>query len=122
MGHSRTPILTTLALVFVSLVYAADATGKWQASFDSGIGPQKYTYQFKVDGATLTGKADSGWGETEIQEGKISGDEISFVEIIDFAGNATRVTYKGKVSGDQIKFTRQVGEVGSEEFVAKRVK
>jgi len=122
MGHSRTPILTALALVLVTLVYAADVAGKWQASFNSGIGPQKYTYEFKVDGATLTGKADSGWGQTEIQEGKISGDEISFVEIIDFAGDATRVTYKGKVSGDQIKFTRQVGEVGSEEFVAKRVK
>jgi len=122
MGHSRIPILSALALLFVTLVYAADVTGKWRASFDSGIGPQKYTYEFKVNGTALTGKVDSGWGETEIQQGKMNGDEISFVEIIDFAGDTTRVTYRGKVSGDQIKFTRQVGEVGSEQFVANRVK
>jgi len=119
---TRTPVLSALVVVVAALAYAADVTGKWQATFASGVGPQKYTYVFKASGSTLTGKADSGWGEAEIQEGKISGDEISFVEIIDFAGNTTRVVYKGKVSGDQIKFTRQVGDVGSEEFVAKRLK
>jgi hypothetical protein len=44
------------------------------------------------------------------------------VENLDFQGQPLRITYKGKVSGEEIKFTRQVGDVATEEFVAKRAK
>jgi hypothetical protein len=106
--------------------FAADVSGKWNAEFDTQIGVQKYTYDFKVDGTKLTGKAagkraDSE-SEVEIQEGKVEGDEISFVENLKFQDMELRIEYKGKVSGDEIRFTRKVGDFATEEFVAKRVK
>jgi len=100
----------------------ADFGGKWYAEFDTQIGVQKYTYEFHVDGAKLTGTATNERGSTQITEGKIDGDNISFVEQINFNGNDLRIVYTGKIDGDQIKFTRQVGDFATEEIVAKRVK
>lgn len=114
--------LIAATLAFLVAAFAADVTGKWTAEFDTQIGVQKYTYEFKVDGAKLTGRATSQFGSTEIQEGKVNGDEISFVEPLDFQGQKLRIEYTGKVSGDEIKFTRKVGDVATEELVAKRVK
>jgi hypothetical protein len=101
---------------------AADFNGKWSADFNTQIGEQKYTYEFHVDGTKLTGKAtNEQFGSTDIQEGKIDGDNISFVEVLNFNGNELRIVYTGKIDGDEIKFTRKVGDFATEEIVAKRV-
>jgi hypothetical protein len=122
MTYRRFLVLTALALAFLFSAYAADPTGKWTAEFDTPIGVQKYTYDLKADGAKLTGKAINQMGETQIQEGKVNGDEITFVEMLKFDGQDLRIEYTGKVSGDEIKFTRKVGDFATEELVAKRVK
>lgn len=105
-------------------VFAANVTGTWKAEFDTQIGVQKYTYTLKQDGATVTGKASSDIGgekrETELKEGKLDGDKISFVELFKFQDNEIRITYTGKLSDNEIKFTREVGEFAKEAFVAKR--
>jgi len=115
-------LILTFALVLAIPGLAADAAGKWTASFDTQIGVQNYTYTFKVDGEKLTGTAESQFGKTEITEGTVKGDEISFVENVDFQGNPLKIAYKGKVSGDEIKFTRNVADMVTEDFVAKRAK
>jgi hypothetical protein len=98
--------------------------GKWQGQFDSQIGTQKYTYEFKVDGTTLTGTAvgitDRGTNSSAITEGKIAQDSISFVEPLSFGGNDIRIEYTGKVSSDEIKLHRKVGEFAEEDLVIKR--
>ncbi len=105
------------------LALAADFGGKWAAEFDTQVGKQSYTYEFHVDGEKVTGKAvNSQFGSHDIQEGKIDGDTISFVESMDFQGTELRITYTGKMDADEIKFTRKVGDFATEEFVAKRVK
>jgi len=105
---------------------AADATGKWKAEFDTQVGVQKYSYDLKAEAGKLTGKASfermGQKGEADIKDGKVNGDDISFVEMLDFQGNQVPITYTGKVAGDEIKFTRKVGDFATEEFVAKRVK
>ncbi len=106
----------------VVMAHAADFNGKWTAEFDTQIGVQKYTYEFHVDGAAVTGKAINEHGETAITEGKVDGDSISFVEMLNFQGNDLRITYTGKISGDEIKFTRNVADFATEELTAKRAK
>jgi opacity protein-like surface antigen len=122
MSSSRFLFAAVLALAVVATALAADVTGKWTASFDTPIGVQNYTYTFKVDGGKLTGTAKSQFSDVEIQEGKVSGDDISFVENTKFEDQPLRIEYKGKVSGDEIKFTRKVADFATEELVAKRVK
>ena len=121
-------ILLWAALLGAGLncLYAADIAGKWTAEFDTQVGLQKYTYEFRVDGDKLTGRAVADIAgapsQCDIQEGKISGDEISFVEMQNYQGQETKIVYKGKVSGNEIKFTRTVADMINEEFVAKRAK
>ena len=115
--------LKGIAIFFALAVCAlADVTGKWTASFDTQIGQQNYTYTFKADGAKLTGTAASQNGETPILEGKVNGDDISFVENLKFQDMEIRIEYTGKISGDEIKLTRKVGDFATEELVAKRSK
>jgi hypothetical protein len=115
-------VLVVLSLAFAVVLPAADVTGSWKADFDTPVGHRNYTYDLKADGAKLTGKATSERGETEIAEGKVTGDQVFFVENLEFQGQSIRIEYTGKVSGDEIQFKRQVGDFGSQEFVAKRVK
>lgn len=70
----------------------------------------------------LTGTAKNDMGSTEIANGAIKGDDISFVENLDFNGNQIAIAYTGKPAGDEIKFTRKVGDFATEELVAKRAK
>ncbi len=122
MTHRRFMLSLVFVLAVAATLFAADVTGTWTASFDTQVGVQNYTYTFKVDGAKLTGTAKSQNGETQIQEGSVKGDDISFVENLNFQGMELRIEYKGKLSGDEIKFTRKVADVATEELVAKRAK
>lgn len=105
---------------------AAEVTGIWKSEFDSQIGRQNYTFTFQQDGAKLTGKANSQAGdrkrEAELREGKVSGDTISFVEILSFQDNEIPITYTGKLSDNrnEIKFTREVGDIAKYDIVARR--
>ena len=122
----RTLIVTLLALGFLASARAADVAGKWKAEFDTQVGLQKYTFDFKADGEKLTGKLtadrDGQMREAGLTEGKINKDEISFVETLKLPDRDLRIEFTGKVSGDEIKFTRKVGDLGSSEATAKRVK
>jgi hypothetical protein len=115
-----------IALLSALPARAADATGKWTAEFDTQVGVQKYTFDLTAADGKLTGKASfermGQKGDAELQEGKVDGDLVSFIEMLDFQGNKITVSYTGKLAGDEIKFTRKVGDFATEEFVAKRVK
>jgi len=121
---TRHKVLSTIAaLLLFSSARAADVSGTWTAEFDTQVGKQNYTYVLKVSGSQLTGKAKSANGETELKDGKVEGDAVTFVEMLNFQGMELKVTYKGKVvSADEIKFTRDVAGMVQEELVAKRSK
>lgn len=103
-----------------------NATGKWKSEFDTRIGHLSYVYEFKVNGDKLTGTAvrerEGAKTETELKEGTVNGDQVSFVEPIKVQDRDVRIEYTGKLSGDQIKFTRKVGDFATTEIVATRLK
>src|SRR5215510_7679633 len=119
----RTLLFSTLTILAVcAIVLGADFNGTWTAAIDTQIGVQNYTYTFKVEGEKLTGKCKSQYGETDIAEGVVKGDDITFVENLVYEGMPLRIVYKGKIAGDEIKFTRNVADISDESFVAKRAK
>jgi hypothetical protein len=114
-------LLSTLLLT--TIAWAADATGKWTASFETQIGTQTYTYQFKVEGQRLTGTATNAGKTFQLHEGRVQGDTLTFVENFEYQGQEIRIEYSGKLtSDDEIQFTRKVAEFAVEDFVAKRAK
>jgi hypothetical protein len=119
----RVWLVVALCAIALVPVRAADISGKWTASFDTQIGKQNYTFDFKVAGTTLTGRAKSDNGDVEIKEGKVAGDTVTFVENLNFQGMELKISYTGKiVSDDEIKFTRDVAGIANEELTAKRAK
>lgn len=100
-----------LVSLFALAAVAADISGKWVSETPGRDGGTvTTTYNFKVTGNTLTGTISSQRGDQEISEGKISGDEISFVTVRQGPNGEIKITYKGKVSGNEIRLTRQMPE------------
>jgi hypothetical protein len=117
-------VAAALAGLLVAVASAANIDGKWKSEFTTPNGDTRTTtYTFKADGDKLTGTVSGRNGETAITEGKISGDEISFVVVRNFRGEERKLQYKGTVSGDEIKLSVTFGpDMPPREMVAKRVK
>jgi len=97
-----------IMLALTTPAWAADVTGKWVAEREGRQGPMEITFNFQVAGSELTGTMNTQFGETPISEGKVKGDEISFIIVRSFGGNETKTLYKGKVAGDEISFTTEM--------------
>lgn len=118
------PLSAFAALMLLPLaVLAGDISGTWNASFDTSIGKQQYTYTFVVRDGKLTGKAKSATSESDLEGGKVEGNLVSFVENFTYQGTKVAITYTGKViSENEIQFSRDVSGMAHEEMVAKRAK
>jgi hypothetical protein len=114
-----------LVLELILQVWAAPTvTGRWWADIDNHTpyGGYHYTFDLKADGKKLTGTVDSEGGRTKIEEGRINGNSIFFVESIVFGSDIIRIEYAGTLSGDEIRFTRSIEDYEPQTFIAKRSK
>jgi hypothetical protein len=116
--------LLALMGVFAFVAAAADITGKWTAEIPGRNGnTQSVTFNFKADGAALSGNMSTPRGEAPISEGKVDGNNVSFNTVMKMQDNEVTMKYKGVVDGSTIKFTRTVNFNGNErtaEFTAKK--
>jgi uncharacterized protein (DUF2147 family) len=112
--------IAMLALLATAM-FAADVSGKWTAEVEGRNGQKRTTtFNLKAEGDKLTGTVSGPGGrEFNIEDGKISGDDISFAVTMEFNGNSRKVLYKGKASADQLNLKRGEGEQ-AREFTAKR--
>lgn len=87
------------------------------------------TLKLKVDSEKLTGSLTSPGRQggdpvkTEISDGKVKGDEISFSIMREFNGNKMTIKYSGKVTADTIKGkteSERNGQPQSRDWEAKR--
>jgi hypothetical protein len=131
----KSKILSIGAVVLLALLtsaWAADIFGNWiaQGALHESLRTQsnltnawvETVFSFKVNGTELTGTVADAEGNTAIREGKINGDEISFVVIHSVGGNEKKLAYKGQVSLNEIRFTVEVQGLKGQplEFIAKR--
>ena len=118
--------LAAFALAFAfSGLAQNNITGKWKSQFDSQLGTQNYTFELKLDGTNLVGKAvgerTDATNDVAITSGKIDGDKISFSEPIKIQDNDVVVEYSGTIAGDELKLHRKVGDFAEYDIVAKRL-
>lgn len=108
------PVIMTIAMAVAA--FAADVTGKWKATTEGPNGSMEITFDLKVEGNKITGKAISEMGEMSITDGTIDGDNFRFtVETDQF-----KVVHKGTVSGNEMRLKVDMGD-NSVEMVAKRI-
>jgi hypothetical protein len=103
-------------------LWAADVTGKWTAEMQGQNGTMTTTMNLKADGNNLTGTVSGRNGDTNITDGKIDGNTITFSVVREMNGNQMKMNYKGTVDGDVIHFTvmREGAEGQGRQFDAKR--
>jgi hypothetical protein len=126
-------MLSALTLIFALSASAADINGRWiaQVTSPSGSPGGDRIFTFKAAGDTvtgtilnqqtvnatfevagqpkMTGKLTTQTGNpTEISDGKITGNEISFVTVTKMGQMEMKTTYKGTISGNEIKFTAEM--------------
>ena len=96
-----------LFILCAAFAWSADISGQWTAEWsDYGGGSLRHTtFAFKQDGATLTGAMKGEESELQIRDGKVNGDDVSFVVAQKIGSREVSLTYTGRISGSEIKFT-----------------
>ncbi len=111
----RVGALAALATLVLS---SAEVAGKWRADFTTPDGVQRFNiFTFKLENGKLAGTVAGAQDETPIRDGKLEGDEISFVADRPFG----TFTYKGKIAGDEIRFKVEFND-NVFEITAKRLR
>ena len=115
--------MIVLIALFAFTASAADVAGTWKAT---SAGPDGNTFEttfvFKVDGEKLTGSTSNQFmADTPISEGKVDGDNLTFVVVASFNGNEIKLNYKGKVTGTDMTLNVElVGRDRTFEMKAKK--
>jgi hypothetical protein len=106
-------LLTAFALVSGAL--AADISGNWKATAEGPNGSLERAFTFKVDGAKLTGETNSPFtGRSEIKDGKVDGESVSFSITANFQGNDVKINYTGKATSGSFKLISKF--LGNDDF------
>jgi hypothetical protein len=103
-------LIPALVLLLAStLAFADSVDGKWTGSVDSPNGPVQLNFEFKTDGAALTGSSTGPDGHSVmLKNGKVDGDKLSFDISVDLQGTPVTFNYTGVVSGKEIKLHTEV--------------
>jgi hypothetical protein len=92
-------------LLCAGMALAADIDGKWTGEVDFGGQAFPVEYNFKSEGTRLTGYTPMMDQKTEIQNGKIDGNNIAFSIAFGEGEMGMKIDYKGVVTGDTLKLT-----------------
>ena len=104
--------LFLVALLWAFTLSAAELAGIWIGQIPGRNGEmQDVAFKFTQNGTTIGGKLYGDYQSTPISEGKISGDQITFVVIApEQAGNQinrARLSFSGSIQGGEIELTRE---------------
>lgn len=93
--------------------------GKWTLTVNSPMGAQKSDVTLKAEGSTLTGSATAQGNTSELTDGKIDGDNVSFKVSVTIP-MAMTLEFTGTVSGDSMSGNCKAGAFGSFPFTGER--
>jgi hypothetical protein len=95
--------LAILSLAGAALAFAADLDGKWAGEVNTNNGTMPISMAIKTAGESFTGTVSTQMGDQEIKEGKIKGDELTWVTTFEREGNTLKILNKAKVTGSEMK-------------------
>lgn len=80
-----------------------DVTGDWAGTFDMNGSPMELKFHLKSTGNAVSGTVERpGAPPSELHDGKIEGDTVSFWMTTDYEGTSYTIVYKGKIMAGQI--------------------
>jgi hypothetical protein len=95
------------------------ADGNWNLMVSTPMGERHSNLSLKTEGSTVKGSQMADGNSTEIFDGTVNGDEISWkVSITD--PMPMTLEFTGTVDGDEIAGTVKLGEFGNSSFSGNR--
>jgi hypothetical protein len=91
------------------------ADGTWNLTMQTPMGERRSTLTLSTAGGTLTGKQEAEGNTTDIAEGTVSGNDVSWKVSITNPMPLT-LTFNGTVDGDKLSGTADTGMFGSFPF------
>jgi hypothetical protein len=108
MKTAKSCVLALALCLLAARGFAADVDGKWTGTVNTPMGEAPVAFEFKADGAALTGTALGLDGsQVDIKNGKIDGSNISFTVTFDFGGMTFEFSYRGVVAPPEIKMNAE---------------
>lgn len=107
--------LLALSLLLVFSAFAADVTGKWSLSVDSGATHGDTEIDLKQEGAKLTGMYKGSGGESALR-GSVKGDAIEFTVTV----GKHKMLYQGTVNGNQMSGAMQIPGIDEGRWTATK--
>jgi hypothetical protein len=101
---------TVIFAAIVSLLAAADVSGKWKGPLDGGEG--EVQFMFKVEGDALSGTMSGADGKAFPLTGKLDGDKVSFTVESEYQGTPIKLVVNGTVSGEEMKLNVATADGG----------
>ena len=98
----------------------ANADGSWDTLVKSPMGDQKATLTIQTSGDSFTGQYSGAMGTTEVKNGKVDGDTLSWSLDITVPMPMT-LTAEAKVDGDSLNGQVTAGAFGSFPMTGTRV-
>lgn len=99
-----------LAAASARRLRAASVDGTWEAEIETPRGATVVRFVLRSDADKLTGTVgNETMGESEIQDGKVTGDQVSFVQVMTRGDFEMRIRYEGTVREDELELTRTMG-------------
>ena len=95
------------------------ADGTWNLTMQTPMGERRSTLTLSTAGGTLTGKQEAEGNTTDIAEGTVSGNDVSWKVSITNPMPLT-LTFNGAVEGDKLSGTADTGMFGSFPFEGTR--
>ncbi len=95
------------------------ADGNWNITMNTPMGDRDAMLSLKTDGGTLTGTQSAEGNTTDIFDGTVNGNDLSWKVSITSPMSLT-LAFTGKVEGDTIAGEMGVGPMGSFPFKGTR--
>jgi hypothetical protein len=95
------------------------ADGTWNLTMQTPMGERRSTLKLSTAGGTLTGQQEAEGNTTDIAEGTVSGNDLSWKVSITNPMPLT-LTFSGTVDGNSLNGTADTGMFGSFPFEGMR--
>lgn len=99
---------------------SVNIAGKWSAALTGPMGEMEMTLEIEQEGNTISGKITSSFGQWEISDGLLSGDDLTFTVSATVMGESMELSFSGRAEKDSIEGTFSFMG-GSAEMKATRI-
>ena len=119
----RFSFVTAILLLCATILSAVDLSGKWKGSFELDGNILPFVLDLKTSGDKVTGMVTPATNPpTEIRDGKVDGNTLSFYFTTVYNGDQVRLNVKIQMGTDDMKVTMVTEDGGwSREFPVTKV-